>query len=158
MGEAMRDFEETNLVEAYKMLSGHETAILATKGEGVYNLTPYGWFMPMDYEPVTKLIVSSDPAHQADVNIRRTQEFALCLPEREQGGTDWIESCGSVSSPAADKFKMFHIEGIKASKIDVMIPERLLSGWIECRLIKIIREGAVDLILGQAVAAFVRKR
>ena len=89
MGEAMRDFEATDLVEAYKMLSGHETAILATKGGGVYNLTPYGWFMPMDYEPVTKLIVSSDPAHQADVNIRRTQKnlHSVCRIENKAAPT-----------------------------------------------------------------------
>ncbi|MGP1458771.1 MAG: flavin reductase family protein [Treponema sp.] len=154
----MNRFEEMDLVQAYTMLSGRKTAVLATKGLGVYNLTPYGWFMPMDYEPVTKVIVSSDPAHQADANIRRTKEFALCLPETGEDNADWIESCGSVSSPEADKFKMFHIEGIKASKIDAMIPAGLLSGWIECRLIKIIREGSVDLIMGQAVAAFVKKR
>lgn len=40
MGEAIRDFEATDLVEAYKMLSGHETAILATnKRRG--RLQPY---------------------------------------------------------------------------------------------------------------------
>ena len=112
----MDGFEKVDLVEAYKMLSGHETAVLATKGKGLYNLTPYGWFMPMDYEPVTKIIVSSD------------------------------------------KFNMFNIEGIKADKIDVMIPANLLSGWIECRLIKVQREGSVDLIFGEAVAAFIKNR
>lgn len=65
----MKDFVEADLTAAYRMLSECRTAIVATKGaaEGLYNLTPYGWFMPMDYEPVTKVIISSDPAHQAAI-------------------------------------------------------------------------------------------
>ena len=157
-GGNMDGFEKVDLVEAYKMLSGHEPAVLATKGKGLYNLTPYGWFMPMDYEPVTKIIVSSDPAHQADLNIRSNEEFALCLPKDGEDNAEWIKSCGSISSPTADKFNMFNIEGIKADKIDVMIPANLLSGWIECRLIKVQREGSVDLIFGEAVAAFIKNR
>ncbi len=98
----MKDFVEADLTAAYRMLSECRTAIVATKGavEGLYNLTPYGWFMPMDYEPVTKVIISSDPAHQAAINIKRTGTFALCIPSDDQA--QWVTDCGSVSAPDAN--------------------------------------------------------
>ena len=71
----MADFNETDLQQAYQMIK--PAAVVATKGEHSYNLTPYGWIMPLDYEPVTKVIFSSDPSHQAVANIKRTKEFAV---------------------------------------------------------------------------------
>ena len=65
-----------------------------------------------------------------------------------------INSCGSVSDPNADKFKMFNILGTKASKIDVLLPMENIESWIECKLLRIIRVGSVDLIIGEAVAAY----
>lgn len=50
--------------------------------------------------------------------------------------------------------KMFGIEGTKAKKTDLMIPENEIQGWIECRLIRVIKEGSVELFLGEAVAAY----
>lgn len=154
----MKDFVEADLMEAYRMLSECRTAIIATKGaeEGLYNLTPYGWFMPMDYEPVTKVIISSDPAHQAAINIKRTGTFALCIPSDDQA--QWVTDCGSVSAPDADKFALFKIPAVKACKTDLCIPAPLLSGWIECRLIKALREGSVLLIMGEAVGAYADAR
>ena len=49
---------------------------------------------------------------------------------------------------------MFGIEGTKAKKTDLMIPENEIQGWIECRLIRVIKEGSVELFLGEAVAAY----
>ena len=49
----MTDFEEVDLRKAYTMITS--PAVVATKGAGVYNLTPYGWIMPMDYDPHGKL-------------------------------------------------------------------------------------------------------
>ncbi|MDE5898591.1 MAG: flavin reductase [Treponemataceae bacterium] len=150
----MEGFQEADLTDAYKMLKGCETCMIATKGvrDGQYNLTPIGWFMPMDYEPVTKVLFSTDPAHQCGRNILRTKEFALCVPKDPADA--FIEQCGSVSAEDADKFQQFGIAGVPAGKIDVLIPAERCAGWIECRLIKILREGSVDLVMGEAAAAF----
>jgi len=143
-------FKEVDLKDAYKMISG--TAVVASKGKISYDITPYGWIMPMDYEPVTKVIFSSDPAHQCAHNVKETKEFAVCIPKSQDA--HWIEKAGSVSDEHADKFKMFGIEGTKAKKTDLMIPENEIQGWIECRLIRVIKEGSVELFMGEAVAAY----
>lgn len=146
-------FKAADLVSAYKLISS--PALICTKGAkpGLYDITPIGWVMPMDYEPVTKVIISCDPAHQCDANITHSPFFAVAMPI---GGekSEVVKNCGTVSDAAADKFAVFGIKGSKASKIDVMIPASDISSWIECRLVRIIREGSVDLIIGEAVAAF----
>lgn len=146
-------FYPIDLVEAYKTVAS--PALICTKGEGVYDITPIGWVMPIDYEPVTKIIISCDPAHQCAVNIKRSPFFAAAMPIGKES-SNIVKECGTVSDAKANKFSMFNIEGIKAKTIDIMIPSDVLS-WIECRLVRIINEGSVDLIIGEAVAAFARQ-
>ena len=150
----MKNFHKTDLIKAYKMIKGDRTKIIATKSKDFdfYNLTPIDWCMPMDYDPVTRVIFSCNPKHQCDINIREHKEFALCIPQTPQERI--INSCGSVSDPNADKFKMFNILGTKASQIDVLLPMENIESWIECKLLRIIRVGSVDLIIGEAVAAY----
>lgn len=149
------DFVSQDLVSAYKSVSS--PALICTKGakKGLYDITPIGWIMAMDYEPVTKVIFSCDPAHQCDINIKRSPFFAVAMPTDGEK-SEAVKNCGSVSDATADKFAMFGIKGVKASKIDVMIPADNVSSWIECRLVRVIKEGSVDLIIGEAVAAFNR--
>ncbi len=148
----MTDFEEVDLKKAYTMITS--PAVVATKGVGVYNLTPYGWIMPMDYDPVTRVIFSSDPDHQAVANIMREKEFAVVIPTDPKAL--FIEQTGSVSSPDVDKFKMFSLNGEKASKVDVMLPKDLISGWIEFKFLRAVEEGSIVLMMGEAVAAYRR--
>lgn len=146
-------FSAIDLVLAYKEIK--PPALICTKGakEGLYDITPIGWIMAMDYEPVTKVIFSCDPVHQCDANIKRSPFFAVAMPI---GGekSETVKNCGSVSDASADKFNQFGIKGMKAKKIDVMLPVFDISSWIECRLVRVIREGSVDLIIGEAVASF----
>ncbi len=146
----MEGFKQVALQEAYKMIKS--PAVVATKGENSYDLTPYGWIMPMDYEPVTKVIFSSDPTHQAVANIKRTKEFAVVIPT--DAGAKWIEECGSVSDAKADKFKQFGISGEKVENVDVLIPTDKIKGFIEFKLIRTECEGSIELVMGEAVAAW----
>ncbi len=150
----MNGYNEVDLTQAYKMLEGCQVILVCTKGEkdGQYNVTPYGWFTTYDYEPVTKVLFSSDPTHQACANIKRTKEFAICIPK--DSSDPLIFKCGEVSSPDADKFAMFGIKGEKASTVDVKVLTENSKGIIECTLEKIIPEGSVELYLGKATAAF----
>jgi Conserved protein/domain typically associated with flavoprotein oxygenases, DIM6/NTAB family len=146
------DFKKTDLTEAYKLVT--PPVLVATKGgkDKLYDITPIGWIMPMDYEPVTKIIFSCDPAHQCSVNITQWKEFAVCMPL--DANDPAVEKCGSVSSADIDKFSRFGITGRKAEKTDLMIPVELITSWIECSLVRVIREGTVNLFIGEAVAAF----
>ncbi|HAK69276.1 MAG TPA: hypothetical protein DEO40_06125 [Treponema sp.] len=146
------DFKPVDLKKAYAMIKS--PAVVATKGEKFYNLTPYGWIMPLDYDPVTKVIFSSDPDHQAVANIKRTGEFAVAIPL--DPALPFIEQTGSVSNADVDKFDLFKIDAEKASVVDVMLPKDKISGWIEFKFIRSVTEGSVELIMGQAVAAYSR--
>lgn len=147
-------FRSEPLEKAYKIVEAEKAVLIATKGykEGLYDLTPIAWIMPIDYEPVTKIIFSCDPKHQAARNIKRSGHFAVCLPEKQSDPV--IEKCGSISSEDADKFARFGITGQQASLIDVRIPVENTAAWIECRLVRTITEGSVELFIGQAVAVF----
>ena len=87
-------------------------------------------------------------------NIKRTKEFAVCIPLRQDD--PFIEQTGSVSDAKADKFKQFGIAGEKAEKVDILLPKDKISGWIEFRFVRSITEGSVELIIGEAVAAYTR--
>lgn len=146
------NFEKVDLKKAYQMIKS--PAMVATKGEKHYNLTPYGWIMPLDYEPLTRVIFSSDPEHQAVANIMRTKEFAVCMPLDAED--PFVHLCGTVSNPESDKYALFDIPAERADLVDVMIPKKKISGWIEFRLLRTVTEGSVILIMGEAVAAYQR--
>lgn len=150
----MNNFSKVDLAEAYKMLEGCQVILVCTKGakEGQYNVTPYGWFTTYDYEPVTKILFSSDPSHQACANIKRTNEYAICIPK--DNNDPLIFKCGEISSPDADKYAQFNIKAEKATQVDAKILTEISKGFIECKLDKIIPEGSVELYLGHSVAAF----
>ena len=149
-GIIMEGFKSVDLKKAYTMIKS--PAVVLTKGMKHYNITPYGWIMPLDYDPVTKVIFSSDPDHQAVANIKRTGNFAVAFPL--DPSAKWIEDCGSVSNPNVSKYEMFSIEGTKASVLDVMLPLDKISGWIEFKFIRSVPEGSVELMMGEAIAAF----
>ena len=149
-GIIMEGFKSVDLKKAYTMIKS--PAVVLTKGMKHYNITPYGWIMPLDYDPVTKVIFSSDPDHQAVANIKRTGNFAVAFPL--DPSAKWIEDCGSVSNPNVSKYEMFSIKGTKASVLDVMLPLDKISGWIEFKFIRSVTEGSVELMMGEAIAAF----
>ena len=146
-------FDAVDLKKAYRMIV--PPALVATRGEKYYDLTPYGWIMPLDYKPVTRVIFSSDPDHQAVANIRRTGDFAVCIPTDIKA--QFIQQCGTISSPDHNKYEIFKIPAERASVVDELVPKTLVSGWIEFRLIKMVEVGAVVLVMGEAVAAYEKK-
>ena len=146
------NFVAIPLADAYKLITPGLPVLIASKGRH-YNLAPIAWNTPLDYEPVTKLLFVCDPAHQTAANVKREKAFAVCVPASADDPI--IEKCGSVSDPDADKFAAFAIPHIDAKSIDVRVPANCAS-WIECRLIRVIPEGSVEIFLGEAVAAFKR--
>jgi flavin reductase (DIM6/NTAB) family NADH-FMN oxidoreductase RutF len=146
-------FRDVPLGDAYTLLVPGCPVLVASRGIH-HNLAPIAWNTPLDYEPVTKVLFVCDPAHQTAINIHKTGEFALCVPASAEDPL--IEKCGSVSDPRADKFAQFAIESVAAVKTDVRIPATA-RGWIECRLIRTITEGSVEIFLGEAVWASARR-
>lgn len=142
-----------DLTESYKLVTPGVPVLIGTKGKnpGQYNLAPIAWNCPLDYEPVTKVLFVSDPAHQTALNAKREGRFAFCIPLSDS--VPEIEKCGSVSDPEADKFKQFGIKGIPCEKIDALVP-LCSKAVIECELIGTHREENAEIFMGRALAAY----
>lgn len=145
------DYLNIDLAEAYSLLNcGGLSWVCTRSARGLYDLAPIAWVCPLDYEPVTKLLFVSDPAHATCENAVSSAEFAVALPRPGQR-----EAClrtGSVSGAERDKFEALGIDSFAAEKIDVRLPHGI-AGWIECRLIRTVDEGSVRIVMGEAVAA-----
>jgi flavin reductase (DIM6/NTAB) family NADH-FMN oxidoreductase RutF len=150
MKDQKEPFAAIPLAKAYGLIVPGRPILVASKGAH-YNLAPIAWNCPLDYEPVTKLLFVCDPAHQTAHNIKKTGEFSVCVPESEDDPL--IGKCGSVSDPNADKYARFGIDSLPGEKTDTRIPATA-KAWIECKLIRVIEEGSVEIFLGEAVAAF----
>lgn len=147
------NYQEIPLTEAYRLINPGPLVMVATKGAR-YDLAPIAWASPLDYEPVTKVLFISDPAHQTALNAKAGKSFAVCVPHLSQAGLVW--QCGSISNPEADKFSRFKIDSQACAKIDARVPLGCV-GWIECELIRVVQEGSVELFMGKALAAFAQE-
>ena len=115
-----------------------------------YDLAPVAWCCPLDYDPVTKMIVVLDVGHKTYADIVSSGYFALALPGIAQ--KNLVENAGSISGHDVDKYSSFKIAAFAAGKIDVLIPEGV-SGWIECMLERVEVFGSSGLVVGATVRA-----
>lgn len=146
------EYREFDLKEAYSLLNCGGLVWVCTKSlQGFYDLAPIAWACPLDYEPVSRVLFVSDPAHATCENALSAREFAVALPS--VGQRELCLRSGAVSGRERDKFEALDIAAFRAGRIDVLVPEGV-AGWIECRLLRSVDEGSVRIVMGEALAAF----
>jgi flavin reductase (DIM6/NTAB) family NADH-FMN oxidoreductase RutF len=148
------------LESAYQLLGSGPMVLVATStaDDGTatarYDLAPLAWNCPLDYEPVTKVLFVTDPAHRTADNARKSGFFTLCIPHVAQ--QQLVLDCGSCSGHDTDKFTAFGITCAQRPGdgpcCDIQIPDGC-TGWIDCRLVRTVREGSVEIFMGEAIAA-----
>ncbi len=137
--------------EAHRLVCGGGLVLICTRSPaGRYDLAPVAWVCPLDYEPTSRVLFVCDPGHQTFRNVESSGCFALALPTPAQRGL--VEKAGSASGKDIDKYSAFSITSFTAEKIDVLIPEAV-AGWLECRRLRTISEGASSIVLGEVVRA-----
>ncbi len=165
------EFDEIPVGEAYRLQNAGGLVLVCTKGLGFsdavagsphdepdpaetleprYDLAPVAWCCPLDYAPVSKMLAVLDTGHRTLEDIETTGEFALAFPTAEQ--KELVLRTGSCSGRLQDKYATFDIPFRKAGLVDIRIPLGV-SGWIECRLVRILREGTSAVVIGEVVAA-----
>jgi flavin reductase (DIM6/NTAB) family NADH-FMN oxidoreductase RutF len=145
------DYSDIPPAEAYRLLNTGGLALVCTRSaDGRYDLAPVAWNCPLDYDPVSRVLVVMDPGHRTVANIEAAKEFALALPTWMQ--RDLVERAGSVSGREVDKYREFGIRAALAGSVDALVPEDV-AARVECRLLEIHRIGSVALIAGEVVAA-----
>lgn len=118
--------------------------------DGRYDLAPVAWACPVDYEPVSKLLLVCDTGHRTYEDALESKGFVVALPTPDQ--RPLIEKTGSVSGREVDKYASFGIASFKARAIDALVPLGV-AGWLECRLAKVHVEGTSGILIGEVAAA-----
>ena len=137
--------------QAYELMNTGGIVLLCTKGQDRYDLAPIAWTCPLDYTPVSKILLVCDVAHRTLEDLRASGEFAVALPAASQ--RDLVERTGSVSGREADKYASLGLAANRAVSVDVLIPDGV-AAWLECRLIHVYMEGTSAIVTGEVIAAF----
>lgn len=140
---------------AYRLI-GHGPLVLVStcSKDGLLDIAPIAWNCPVNYGP-TRVLLAMDQAHQTCRNIRGAKNFIVCIPTADQ--VQLVKNTGSVSGRKVDKFAKFKIRAFKGKKVKAGIPEGCL-GFIECKLLKMIRLGDVALVVGEYLYAAADKK
>jgi flavin reductase (DIM6/NTAB) family NADH-FMN oxidoreductase RutF len=145
------EYSEVDVSEAYELLNPGGLVLVCTKAEsGRYDLAPVAWCCPFDFEPVSRVLVVCDTGHRTFQDLQESGEFALALPSPTQ--RDLVQRTGTASGHDLDKYAEYKIGYFHAERIDARIPDGV-SGWLECRLLRIVVEGTSGIVLGEVQRA-----
>ena len=145
------DYREYSATEAYRLQNAGGLVLVCTRGEdGRYDLVPIAWSCPIELAPVSRFVCILDTGHRTYADLSASGKFAMALPGPAQ--KDLVFRCGSVSGTDVDKYEAFSIPHFGGRLIDVRLPEGV-SGWIECKVSRVILEGTSALVLGDFLYA-----
>jgi flavin reductase (DIM6/NTAB) family NADH-FMN oxidoreductase RutF len=148
------DYLEIIPENAYELMNTGGIIWVCTKGpDGRYNITPIAWSCPLEFEPVSQVLFVCSRTHTCFINLSKKKEYVIALPSFTQ--KDLVEKTGSISGANTEKYLKFSIDSFPARKVDALIPTGV-AGWLECRLIQTIAEGAVSIVLGEVITAFAK--
>ncbi len=125
-------------------------AVITVEAEGVRNVMPAGWHMPVSHEP-PMWAVAVGHARFTHALLQKARAFVLqFFPLRH---ADWIIKTGRVSGRDVDKIRHFHLP---------VAPARTVEGfWIrgayavvECRFHARYPAGDHDIVVGEVVDGF----
>lgn len=144
-------YEELPLDQAFMLQNPGGLVLLCTSGNGRYDLAPVAWCCPYEYSPVSKLLVVCDISHRTFLDARESGFFALALPPPSL--RPLVKASGSVSGANVDKYAHFAISSMPSRCFDLRIPEGV-SGWMECRLERVVEEGTSGILFGAVEGAW----
>ncbi len=148
-----KSYKALPLDKAYRLLNTGAVGIICTySSEKGYNMAPAAWLTPIEYDPVTRVLIVLDREHKTSKNILQNGEFAIAVPHIQQ--VDMVKKLGSTSGKECNKIERFKIDVLPAEKINVQLPNYCI-GYLECKLYKTIDEESVYLFLANVINALV---
>jgi flavin reductase (DIM6/NTAB) family NADH-FMN oxidoreductase RutF len=149
----MKNYKPVPLEKAYKLLNTGAIIVIGTENTSkIPNLTPIAWNTLVDYEPVTRLLFVCDKEHKTYDNITDTMKFVVVLPHASQ--TELVKQLGSVSGKKENKIEKYAIPVFSTEKYKLSIPFDCIA-YLECKVYRILDEGAVSIIFGEVENAMV---
>ncbi len=152
----MKKYQKLANNKAYRLLNSGSIILLCTKDEcGKNNITPIAWQCPLDYDPVTKVLLISDLNHKAFDNISKTKQYVICVPHVSQ--KELVLNLGSVSGKSCDKIGTFDVEHLFSPLFQIAIPQDCI-GYMECRLEEMIPRDGVGIVIGEVMSCMVDEK
>jgi flavin reductase (DIM6/NTAB) family NADH-FMN oxidoreductase RutF len=152
----MKEYIKISNEKAYHLLNTGALLLIGTVGNNKNNnVAPIAWQCPVDFEPVTKMMIACDKNHKTFSNISETKHFCIAIPHISQ--LKLVKELGSCSGKNADKYKKFGIDAMTCETIDCIAPENCIA-YLECKVYNIMDHDGTGLIFGEIVNAKVDKQ
>ncbi|MFO7891325.1 MAG: flavin reductase family protein [bacterium] len=150
----MENFIKIPIDSSHRLINHGPTVVVSTRDEnGKYNLAPIAWNSPVGKNPPTLLVVVGK-SHKTNDNIKKTGEFIVCVPHRDQ--TEMVLETGKISGYEVDKFEKFTIESFRGESVNALIPVDCV-GFSECTVKKIVELEKVNIFIATVVQARAKK-
>ncbi len=151
----MKEYIKISNEKAYQLLNFSPLLLISTiSADNKYDIAPIAWHCPVDYEPVTKMMIACDKNHKTSKNIQETKQFCISVPHINQ--LKMVNDLGSCSGHDTDKIKKYGLTVINSEIIDCVTPGDCIA-YIECKVYNIIEDDGVNLIFGKVLSAKVDK-
>jgi flavin reductase (DIM6/NTAB) family NADH-FMN oxidoreductase RutF len=128
--------------------------ITTADGRGRTNIMSVGWYSIVSSEPWMFLVAIDSGAFTYDL-IRKTREFNVAFPDETMAGA--VLLAGTVHGHQRDKLQETGLRTQPAIQIKPPLIMDAVANF-ECRLVKILKPGDCPLLIGEIVAAHVRRK
>lgn len=150
----MKNYMKIPIDASHRLINHGPTVVVSTRDEnGKYNLAPIAWNTPVGKNPPTLLIVVGK-SHKTNDNIKKTGEFIVCVPHKNQ--TEIVLTTGKISGHEIDKFRKYSIESLRGEKVNALIPVDCV-GFSECKVKKVVELEKVNIFIATVVQAQAKK-
>ena len=146
----MKEYIKISNAKAYHLLNtGALILVSSISKDKKHDVAPIAWQCPVDFEPVTKLMIACDKDHKTFSNISETRQFCISVPHISQ--LNIVKNLGSCSGHTEDKIRKFNLTTTDCETIHCIAPEDCIA-YLECKVYNII-EDETGLIFGEVINA-----
>jgi len=137
-----------------RLLFPYNGTLVSCQGKtGQPNVLAIAWIMPVSIHP-PKLVFAISKDRYSYQLLEQTGEFVVNIAIRELARQ--VLYCGRKSGKDVDKFKATGLTTGKAKKVSAPIVNECVA-HVECRVSETIPKGDHVLVIGDVLAAYVRK-
>jgi flavin reductase (DIM6/NTAB) family NADH-FMN oxidoreductase RutF len=138
------------LEKVYTLLEPGPVIMVSTALEGRPNIMTMSWHTMIDFVPPLVGCVISNRNHTFDI-LKATGECVINIPTIELAKK--AVACGNVTGREIDKFKVFHLTPVKASRVKTpMIGECYAN--LECKVVDPSMPEQYNLFILEVVQAW----
>jgi flavin reductase (DIM6/NTAB) family NADH-FMN oxidoreductase RutF len=142
------------LDEAYRLINTGPVVLVSSRSkDDKYDVAPIAWACPAGKSP-SRVLLGVGKSHKTYTNIKETGVFVAGVPHISQ--TELVKQTGSSKGEKVDKFAHFSIDSFPATEVDCLVPFGQI-GFLECRVVDIFESGQLSIIVGEVIAAAVKR-